>query len=403
VSATTLAGTLGGVRVIDASRVLAGPYCGQVLADLGAEVIKVEAPGEGDETRGWGPPFLAGAPRVAGLSAYFLSCNRGKRSVVLDLKQTTGRALLHRLIAKSDVLLENFRGASLPRLGLTPRELHAVNPRLVICSITGYGRGTAAERPGYDFVVQGLSGMMAATGPEAGPPAKVGVAIADIVTGLYAATAVLAALRGREASGHGYAIELALLDCAVAAMANVAQSYLSSGVVPERLGNAHLQIVPYQLFATADGWLVLAVGNDGQWRRFCAAAGASALADEARWATNEGRVRGRAALVPAVAALLKGKTTSTWESLLAQAEVPCGPVWDFAQLFASPLAGERGLKVTVRRPDGTPVDLVRSPLVPGPIGAPPPAHGEHTHAVLAEVLGLGAAELATLAKAGVIG
>ncbi|HEY7315768.1 MAG TPA: CoA transferase, partial [Gemmataceae bacterium] len=260
-------GPLAGIRVLDASRVLAGPFCGQILGDLGAEVLKVERPGGGDETRTWGPPF-AGV-----LSAYFLSCNRNKRGLTLDLAHPEGRTLFHELARRSDVLLENFRADSAERLGLTPTQLLAEHPRLIVCSISGFGRDSPLrDVPGYDFAIQALSGFMSITGPAEGPPCKVGVAVTDVLTGLYSAVAVLACLQARQRSGHGYAIDLALLDCAVAAQVNVVQAYLTSGTEPARQGNAHLQIVPYQLFATADTWLVLAVGNDGQWQRFCRAA-----------------------------------------------------------------------------------------------------------------------------------
>src|SRR5216684_7055818 len=278
---------LHGLRVLDASRVLAGPFCGQILGDLGAEVIKVERPGAGDETRTWGPPF------AGDLSAYYLSCNRNKRGITLDLAQPEGLNIFHELARRSDVVVENFKAASAEKLGLSPEKLLEINPRLIICSISGFGRtGPWSDLPGYDFAIQALSGLMSITGPADGPPFKVGVAVTDVLTGLYAAVAVLACLRDRERSGHGYAIDMALLDCAVAAQVNVAQAYLTSGQVPPRQGNAHLQIVPYQLFATLDGWLVLAVGNDGQWQRFCQAA-APALAGDPRFTTNPQRVGAR--------------------------------------------------------------------------------------------------------------
>jgi crotonobetainyl-CoA:carnitine CoA-transferase CaiB-like acyl-CoA transferase len=400
----TTPGLLAGVRVLDASRVLAGPFCGQVLGDLGAEVIKVERPGAGDETRGWGPPF------VGELSAYYLSCNRNKRGLSLDLSRPEGQALFYELVRKSDVVLENFRADSAAKLGLAPDRLLAVQPRLVVCSISGFGRtGAWRDAPGYDFAVQALSGLMSITGPADGPPCKVGVAVTDVLTGLYAAVAVLACLRAREQSGHGYHIDLALLDCAVAAQVNVVQAYLSGGAVPPRQGNAHLQIVPYQLFATADGWLVLAVGNDGQWQRFCRAAGADDLAAEPGFAANPDRVRHRAELVPRVEALLRSRTTAAWEELLRDAEVPHAPVWTYAELFAHPQAAARGLRVTVRDPQGRSVDLVGTPFhVAGgshqAVAPPamPPTVGEHTEAVLREVLGLDAARVAELRRQGVV-
>jgi crotonobetainyl-CoA:carnitine CoA-transferase CaiB-like acyl-CoA transferase len=397
----TTMGLLTGVRVLDASRVLAGPYCGQVLGDLGAEVIKVERPGAGDETRAWGPPF------VGGLSAYYLSCNRNKRGLTLNLSRPEGRDLFHELVRRSDVVLENFRADSAGRLGLDPETLLQLQPRLVVCSISGFGRtGPWRDVPGYDFAVQALSGLMSITGPAQGPPFKVGVAVTDVLTGLYAAVAVLACLRAREQSGHGYHVDLALLDCAVAAQVNVVQAYLTGGTVPQRQGNAHLQIVPYELFATADGFLVLAVGNDGQWQRFCRAAGADDLAADLRFAANPDRVRHRDELVPRVAALLRSRTTAAWEELLSAADVPHAPVWTYAELFAHPQAAARGLRVTVHDPHGRPVDLVGTPFqVRGaqlPAPAMPPAPGEHTEQVLREVLGLDAARVEELRRRGVL-
>jgi crotonobetainyl-CoA:carnitine CoA-transferase CaiB-like acyl-CoA transferase len=394
-------GHLAGVRVLDASRVLAGPFCGQVLADLGAEVIKVERPGSGDETRTWGPPFLGP------LSAYFLSCNRNKRGITLDLGQPEGVRLFHELVRRSDVLLENFRSGSADRLGLSPEALLELNPRLIVCSITGFGRsGPLRDVPGYDFAVQALSGLMSITGPVEGPPCKVGVAVTDVLTGLYAAVAVLACLHARSNSGHGYAIDLALLDCAVAAQVNVAQAYLTSGSVPPRQGNAHLQIVPYQLFATADSWLVLAVGNDGQWQRFCQAAERPDLAADSRFTTNQERVENRLVLVPLLEPLLRGRTTREWEERLTAAEVPHAPVWDYATLFAQPHAEARGLRVTVRDPHGRLVDLIGTPfhisgaVLPPP--SPPPALGQDTREVLGDLLGVGADQFEELRRRGVV-
>jgi formyl-CoA transferase len=384
--------------------VLAGPFCGQLLGDLGADVLKVERPGAGDETRSWGPPFT---PYGAGsVSAYYLSCNRGKRGLTLDLAQPDGLDLFYRLVERSDVLLENFRSSSAAKLGLAPEKLLAVNPRLVVCSISGFGRGgPLADVPGYDFAVQALSGLMSITGPPDGQPFKTGVAIADVLTGLYAATAVLACLNARHASGHGYVIDLALLDCAVAAQVNVAQAFLTSGRVPARQGNAHLQIVPYQLFATADSWLVLAVGNDGQWRRFCQATGAP-WADDPRFATNAERVRHRAVLVPLVEELMRSRPTGAWQELLDGAEVPHAPVWTYAELFAHPQAQARSLRVQVTDPQGRPVDLVGPPFhVTGadlPPPAAPPELSQHTDAVLRELLGLNAERIADLRRRGVI-
>jgi crotonobetainyl-CoA:carnitine CoA-transferase CaiB-like acyl-CoA transferase len=389
------------VRVLDASRVLAGPFCGQVLGDLGADVIKLERPGAGDETRGWGPPF------AGPLSAYYLACNRNKRAITLDLAQPEGHALFHELLARCDVLLENFRSDSAAKLGLTPDELLKRHPRLVVCSISGFGRtGPLKEAPGYDFAIQALSGLMSITGPADGPPCKVGVAVTDVLTGLYAAIAVLAGLHARQTSGHGYAIDLALLDCAVAAQVNVAQAYLTSGSVPPRQGNAHLQIVPYELFATADGWLVLAVGNDGQWQEFCRAAGAKDLAGDARYLKNAQRVERRAELVPRVAALMRSRPTREWLELLTEANVPHAEVWDYATVFAQEQIAARGMKITVRDPRGEPVDLLGSPFYIAGASFPPPRTppelGQHTDGVLRDLLGLDAGRLAELRGRGVI-
>jgi crotonobetainyl-CoA:carnitine CoA-transferase CaiB-like acyl-CoA transferase len=386
---------LDGIRVLDASRVLAGPFCGQVLGDLGAEVIKIERPGAGDETRTWGPPF------AGPLSAYFLSCNRNKRSITLDLAQPAGLRIFHRLAQKCDILLENFRASSAERLGLSPTKLMSVNPRLIVCSISGFGRtGPMSDLPGYDFAIQALSGLMSITGPVNGPPSKVGVAVTDIVTGLYAAIALLACLHARESSGHGYAIDLALLDCAVASQVNVVQAFLTSGQLPPRQGNAHLQIVPYQLFATKDSWIVLAIGNDAQWRRFCEAAGARDLGADSRFATNYERVQNRSVLVPLVEALMKGRTTEDWQNLLRDADVPHADVWDYASLFAHPQTAARGLRVTVHDPEGRPVNLVGAPFhIDGaalPSVTVPPALGADTSRVLTELLGIHGDELSQL-------
>lgn len=392
---------LAGVRVLEAARILAGPFCGQLLADLGADVVKLERPGSGDDTRGWGPPFLGE------LSAYFLSCNRNKRSVTLDLASADGAAILHQLLAKSDVLIENFRSDSAAKLGLTPAAVLAKHPRAIVCSISGYGRtGPRADDPGYDFAVQAQTGLMAITGPPAGPPCKVGVAVADVLTGLYAATAILAALHARATSGHGYAIDLALADCALAAQVNVAQAYLTSGAVPPRQGNAHLQIVPYQLFATADGYLVLAVGNDSQWRAFCTAAGEGDLGADPRWATNRQRVTGRAELVPLVEAVLRRHPTAEWERRLSEAGVPFAVVRDHAAVFADEQTLARGMKLTVRDPAGNPVELIGDPVKLAGAAARaatmPPRLGADTDAVLAELAGIDAALASDLRVRGVI-
>lgn len=394
--------SLAGIRVLDASRVLAGPFAGQILADLGAEVLKVEDTSDGDETRGWGPPFAAD-----GLSAYFASCNRGKKGVTLNLKTPRGRELLHALAAKCDVVLLNFRAAAAAGLGATPAALLAANPKAVIVTISGYGNGPAwGAKPGYDFAVQGLSGMMAATGPKDGAPHKFGVAIADLVTGHYAVIAALAALRERDRSGQGVVVDLALVDCAVATMANVAQAHLTTGQAPARVGNAHLQIVPYEMFETADGWLILAVGNDRQWAAFCRAAGELGAPvtelSSPNHARNADRVTGRETLVPHIAAVMRFAPTAAWRHALDAAGVPNGPVWTLPELFASDLAAERKLRIFARRADGSEVALVRSPLVDSLDSAPPPARGEHTDEVLSGILGLEAGAIARLRAEGVV-
>jgi crotonobetainyl-CoA:carnitine CoA-transferase CaiB-like acyl-CoA transferase len=395
------ASPLAGVRVLDASRVLAGPFCGQLLGDLGADVIKIERPGAGDETRGWGPPF------AGDLSAYYLSCNRNKKAITLDLSQPAGLHLFYDLAKKSDVLLENFRAQSADKLGISPTNLLEQNPRLIVCSISGFGRtGPWSDLPGYDFAIQALSGLMSITGPVEGPPSKVGVALTDVLTGLYAATAVLACLHARSQSGHGYAIDLALLDCAVAAQVNVVQAYLTSGAMPARQGNAHLQIVPYQAFQTADDWLILAVGNDGQWLHFCAAAERPDLAGDARFATNTQRVIHRGELVPLIEALMRSRQSSDWQQRLVKAGVPHAPVLDHAQLFALEQAKQRGLKVTVRDGAGQVVDLAGAPFHVDGAALPPPTMpprlGEHTDEVLRDLLGLDTERIAGLRRAKVV-
>lgn len=374
------------IRVIEAARILAGPFCGQTLADLGAEVIKLERPGSGDDTRGWGPPFLGE------LSAYFLSCNRNKRSVELDFAHPDGNAILHRLLTKSDVLIENFRSGSAVKLGLTPEELLTRHPRLMVCSISGYGRtGPMRERAGYDFAIQAQSGLMAITGPVEGPPCKVGVAVADVLTGLYATTAILACLQARVQSGHGYAIDLALMDCALASQVNMAQAYQTTGAMPARQGNGHLQIVPYNLYPTADGWLVVNVGNDEQWQTFCATVGEPTFA--AHFPTNRDRVKHRESVDSWVTTRLRTATTSTWESRFTAVNIPHSVVRDYAAALADPQTQARGMSLTVRDPAGNPVDLIGSPFHIAGAGSSvqtaPPRLGADTESVLRELLGEG--------------
>jgi len=346
---------LAGVRVVELARILAGPWAGQVLADLGAEVIKVESP-EGDDTRHWGPPFIDhGGDRSA---AYFHGCNRGKRSVVLDFRKPEDQAALHRLLADADVLIENFKVGGLAKYGLDFATLHARYPRLVYCSITGFGQdGPYARRAGYDYIVQGMSGLMSVTGEPDGLPQKVGVAVTDIFTGLYASTAILAALHQRDRTGQGQQIDLALLDVAVSIMANQAMNYLATGTAPQRLGNAHPNIVPYQVFGCRDGFVIVAVGNDGQFRRFCQLLGQEGLADDPHYATNPARLDHRETLIPILSGLL-----AEWDKsvLLAACEaegVPAGPINDMAEVFADPQVIARGLRLD---PGGVP--SVRPPF-----------------------------------------
>ena len=401
-------GALSHVRVLDLSRVLAGPWASQVLADLGAEVIKVERPGTGDDTRAWGPPFLRGAGGAqTSESAYFVSTNRGKKSITVDLSRPEGQAIVRRLAERADVLVENYRIGTLERWGLGYEPLAAANPRLVYCSISGFGRsGPYAGRAGYDFLVQAMGGLMSVTGEPDGPPLKVGVAIADLLTGMYAATAVLAALAHRERSGRGQRVELALLDVQVAMLANQAESFLVTGEPPARVGNAHPSIVPYQAFATRDGHVVVAVGNDAQFARLCEVVGRPELAGDARFATNAARVESREALVAALAPLLAARRGADWVAALEAAGVPCGPINDLAQVFADPQVRHRGLRLEAAHPVAGTVPMVASPIhlseTPVQSDIAPPTLGQHTREVLTELLGMGEAELEALRARGVI-
>jgi crotonobetainyl-CoA:carnitine CoA-transferase CaiB-like acyl-CoA transferase len=398
---------LEGIRVLDLSRVLAGPWCTQLLADLGAEVIKVEKPGEGDDTRAWGPPYVQSADGRARESAYFLSANRGKRSVAIDIAHPRGARLVAQLAARCDVLVENFKVGGLARYGLDQASLSAAHPGLVYCSITGFGQdGPYAGRPGYDFVVQGMSGLMSVTGEPGGEPMKAGVAIVDVFTGLYAANAIQAALRMRERTGLGTHIDLALLDVQVAAMANQALNYLASGSNPARHGNAHPNIVPYQSFRTADVPVTVAVGNDQQFRRLCDVLGCPGLAADARFASNELRVRHREALLPLLQELLLAREAAHWLARLEAAGVPAGPVNTMQQVFADPQVRHRGLRQELEHARVGGVPGVRCPIrmTGAEVGSTlaPPALGADTRAVLAGVLGLAAAQLDELAREGVV-
>ena len=389
-------GALTGLKVLDLSRVLAGPWAGQMLADLGADVVKVERPEVGDDTRAWGPPYLRDADgRDTSEAAYFLSANRNKRSITIDFTQAEGQQQVRELVAKADVLIENFKVGGLAAYGLDYASLQQLNPGLIYCSITGFGQtGPYAKRAGYDFMIQAMGGLMSVTGKAAGEegagPVKVGVALTDILTGLYASNAVLAALAERERSGQGQYIDLALLDVQVACLGNQALNYLTTGVPPQRLGNAHPNIVPYQDFPTADGDFILTVGNDGQFRRFCEVAGHPEWASDARFASNAQRVAHRAELIPLIRQATVFRTTAEWIIALERAGVPCGPINDLAQVFADEQIKARGVQITLPHALSGEVALVANPIrlsrTPVEYRTAPPLLGEHSAEVLADWL-----------------
>jgi formyl-CoA transferase len=407
-----MAGPLAHIRVLDLTRVLAGPWAAQNLADLGAEVIKIERPGKGDDSRAYGPPWLRDASgKDTSESAYFACANRGKKSVTVDLAHPEGQALVRGLAAKSDVLLENFKVGDLERYGLDYGALAKLNPRLVYCSVTGFGHsGPYRERPGYDFMVQGMAGLMSVTGERddlpGGGPQKAGIPIADLITGMYASVAVCAALANRAETGAGQHLDLALFDSQVAVLAFQAGNYLATGVAPRRLGNAHPNIVPYQPFRTADGDVIVACGNDNLWRKFCEVAAASELAADPRFATNAKRVENRAELTEILSGITAKRTTRDWVEALEAAGVPNGPINDIAQAFDEPQALARGLRFELPHPAAGKVALVRSPMrfsaTPVEHRLPPPLLGEHTDEVLRGVLGKSEAEIARLRAARVI-
>ncbi|MBF0325820.1 MAG: CoA transferase [Alphaproteobacteria bacterium] len=404
-----MAEALSHLRVLDLSRVLAGPWSGQLLADLGAEVIKVEKPGEGDDTRAWGPPFLKdkdGADTHE--SAYYLSTNRGKRSLAIDFTQPEGRELVRQLAARCDVVIENFKAGGLAKYGLDYPSLKAVKPDIVYCSITGFGQdGPYAQRAGYDFLVQGMGGLMSLTGEPDGEPMKVGVALTDIFTGMYASVAILAALAHRDRTGQGQHIDLALLDVQVAVLANQASNYLVGGIVPQRLGNSHPNIVPYQAFATSDGHVILAIGNDSQFQRFCTVAGCPALAEDPRFATNAGRVRDRETLIALLRPILAARPMAEWIEVLEVAGVPCGPINNLAQVFDNPQVRHRGMVAGLDHPLAGRVDLVANPIhfseTPVTYDRAPPLLGADSAGVLADILGLDPAAIADLRAKGIVG
>ena len=405
-------GPLAHLTVVDLSRVLAGPWCTQLLADLGATVIKIEKPGTGDDTRAWAPPYLKDADGTDTTeSAYYLGCNRGKRSVAIDFTKPEGRDLVRDLVRSADVVIENFKVGALARYGLDYAGLAAINPRIVYASITGFGQdGPYADRAGYDFIIQGMSGFMSLTGERddlpGGGPQKAGVAITDLFTGMYASVAILAALSDRERSGRGQHVDLALLDSAVAMMSVMNMNYLVTGTPPERAGNAHQNIVPYQVFACADGHLILAVGNDSQFTRFCEVAGVPRWPQDPRFAKNADRVRNRATLVPMIAVVVATRTQKSWLSALEEAGVPCGPINKLDAVFADPQVVARGLRLDLPHalagsvPQvGPPIKMSATPLHPE---LAPPLLAEHTREVLRDRLHLSEAEILRLAADGVV-
>ena len=405
-----MAGPLTGIRIFDLSRILAGPSATQLLGDLGAEVIKIERPGQGDDTRAWGPPFLKDETgRDTKESAYYLSCNRSKRSLTLDIAKPEGQALARRLIGTCDVVIENFKSGDLARYGLDYESLKAEFPKLVYCSITGFGQtGPYASQAGYDILIQAMGGIMSITGAPDGPPMKVGVAIVDVMCGMYAAVAILAALRHRDRTGEGQFIDLALLDTQVSWLVNQGANYLVSGKAPGRLGNAHPNIVPYTVMPAADGWFVLGVGNDAQYRKFCDFAGRPELAEDARFRTNADRVKHRDILYPILEAVTRARPQSAWVEGLSKLGVPAGPVNDIGQVFADPQVQARGMRIEMPREDvkdGT-VSMIGNPIkfsqTPIEYRDPPPRLGEHTDRVLTGLLGLGPEEIARLRERGVV-
>ncbi|MET3392828.1 formyl-CoA transferase [Variovorax sp. 1140] len=405
---------LDGIKVLDLSRVLAGPWCTQILADLGADVVKIERPGVGDDTRTWGPPFVKDANgNDTDQASYFTACNRNKRSVTVDMATPDGQALLKQMAAQADIVVENFKTGGLRQYGLDHESLRAANPRLIYCSVTGFGHdGPYAERAGYDLMIQAMTGMMSITGrPDdvpGGGPLRVGVALTDLFTGVYASTAILAALQVRERTGEGQHIDMALLDVGMAILANQASAFLNTGKAPGRQGNTHPSLAPYQDFPTQDGAMLLAIGNNGQFARFCEAGGHPEWATDARFATNTLRVKHRGVLIPMMEELTRTRTTAAWVTLLEDKAVPCGPINDIAQAFDDAQVKARGLAVTLPRDEGdgiASITGVASPLrlsaTPPVLRHAPPALGQHTQEVLAE-MGIDAARFEALRSAGVV-
>jgi crotonobetainyl-CoA:carnitine CoA-transferase CaiB-like acyl-CoA transferase len=397
-------GALKGLRVLDLTRVLAGPWATQMLADFGAEVIKIEKPGEGDDTRGWGPPFVKNADGGDGDAAYFHSANRGKKSVCIDFTKVEGANLIKALAAKSDILVENYKVGGLAKYGLNYASLSRSNPRLIYCSITGFGQtGPYAGRAGYDFMIQGMAGVMSITGEPDGAPMKMGVAFSDVFAGLHAVIGIQAALYAREKAGKGQHIDIPLLDSQVSVLANQALNYLVSGKVPKRLGNQHPNIVPYQVFETADGHMIVAVGNDRQFTEYCRIID---VAFDPKFATNRGRVEGRADLIPLLSAAMKKQTTSQWVQAFEADAIPCGPINTIDQVFDNEQVKARGLLRHLQSEDGRKVPTVSNPIVFSAASSeafsPSPLLGQHTEATLKEVLNLSDEETEALKGKGVI-
>ncbi|MCK7596972.1 CoA transferase [Microbulbifer sp. CAU 1566] len=407
-----MAGPLAHLKVLDLSRILAGPWAGQVLADFGAEVIKVERPGTGDDTRHWGPPYLKDlSGQDTAEAAYYLSANRGKKSITVDITRPEGQQLILELAKHCDVVLENYKVGGLKKYGLDYASVKAVNPGIIYCSITGFGQtGPYANRAGYDAMIQGMGGLMSLTGvPEGEPgagPQKVGVAVADLMTGMYAVSGILAAVIHRDRTGEGQQLDLALLDTQVAWLANQAQNYLTSGVSPQRQGTAHPNIVPYQAVPASDGYFMLAVGNDAQFQKFCAVAGLDTVAADPAYASNNARVMARQKLVPVIEAATRKKPAAWWLEQLSAVHVPCGPINDLEQVFADPQVQARGMVVEQQHPTAGRVKTVRNPLEfsasPLAYDQPPPILGEHTGEVLRSTLRLSEDEVKALNEQGVI-
>jgi formyl-CoA transferase len=388
-------GPLDGIRVLDLTRVLAGPYCTMFLGDLGAEIVKVEQPGVGDDTRGWGPPF------VGGESAYFLCVNRNKKSITIDLKLDDGTALVRRLAEKADVLIENFLPGTMERFGLGEESLRAANPKLIYASLTGFGAdGPMCDFPGYDLIVQAWGGLMSITGAPDGEPTKVGVAIIDLVAGLMLGKSIAAALFAREKLGMGQRIDTSLLEAEVACLINAGSNYLVAGKVPGRWGNAHPTIVPYQSFQTADSYLVIGVASEGIWRRFCQAIGKTEMADDARFAKNADRVENRAVLIAMLTEMFRGRDNETWLKILNAAEVPCAPIQTIDQVFAAPQVRHRDMLIEIEHPMAGTIRMAGIPVkfsaTPASVRLPPPLLGQHTDEVLSSWLGINNDEIAAL-------